>query len=69
VQYLVEYVFDILNLNINQHLTFSEIYERPEELNVLRGDYSLANKELEWKPQYTLESTLDEMISYSMDNK
>ena len=68
VQYLVEYVFDALNLNVDQYLTFSEIYERPEELNVLRGDYSLANKELGWKPEYTLESTLDEMISYSTEN-
>jgi GDPmannose 4,6-dehydratase len=68
VQYLVEYVFDALNLNVDQYLTFSEIYERPEELNVLRGDYSLANKQLGWRPEYTLESTLDEMISYCMEN-
>jgi GDPmannose 4,6-dehydratase len=68
VRYLVEYVFDSLNLNIDEHLIFSQIYERPEELNVLRGDASLAKTELGWKPKHTLESILDEMISYSMNN-
>jgi GDPmannose 4,6-dehydratase len=69
VQYLVDYVFGALNLNIDQYLTFSHIYERPEELNVLCGDYSLANIDLGWKPEHTLESTLDEMIEYSLNNK
>lgn len=69
VQYLVDYVFGALNLNVDQYLTFSHIYERPEELNVLCGDYSLANKDLGWKPEHTLESTLDEMIEYSLNNK
>jgi GDPmannose 4,6-dehydratase len=68
VRYLVEYVFDALDLNIDKHLIFSQIYERPEELNVLRGDASLAKTELRWKPKHTLESILDEMISYSMNN-
>ena len=37
-------------------------YMRPEELKYLKGDPSKANKVLGWKPEYTFETMIDEMI-------
>jgi GDP-D-mannose dehydratase len=36
----------------------------PEELENLKGDSSKLRKELSWKPEYTFETMLDEMIEY-----
>lgn len=69
VEYVLNYVFQQLKLDTQKHLAISDIYERPEELNVLRGDATLAKLELNWKPKYTLENTLDEMISYAIDTQ
>ena len=41
-------------------------YLRPEELTDLKGDSSKLRK-LGWKPHYTFESMLDEMIEYWME--
>ena len=35
---------------------------RPEELKYLCGDSSETRKILKWKPEYTFETMLDEMI-------
>ena len=67
VQHLVEYVFDKLNLDWKQHVSQSEKYIRPEELDVLKGDNSKAKKVLGWKHEYTFETMLDEMIEYWME--
>ena len=37
-------------------------YMRPEELKYLKGDSSKAREILNWKPEYTFSSMLDEMI-------
>jgi GDP-D-mannose dehydratase len=37
---------------------------RPEELTDLKGDPSKLMKATGWKPTYTFETMLDEMISY-----
>ena len=39
---------------------------RPEELNVLKGDSSKIRSELGWKPEYSFEDMIDEMINYWM---
>jgi GDPmannose 4,6-dehydratase len=65
---LVTYVFDKLNLSKEAHLATDKKYERPEELYYLRGDSTLARTELGWKPEYTFESMIDEMIEYWQNN-
>jgi GDP-D-mannose dehydratase len=44
------------------------IYLRPEELPYLRGDCSKLKATFDWTPEYTLESMLDEMIDFWIDN-
>jgi len=63
VKDLVEYVFGRLGLNMKDHLTTETKYERPEELNYLKGDASPI-KELGWNQEYVFETMIDEMISH-----
>lgn len=64
VEDLVDYVFDSLNLDKNDHLRTDEKYKRPEELHYLRGDSSKAKNELGWEQEYNFYTMLDEMINY-----
>ena len=61
---MVEYVFNKLDLDWRKHVKTDKKFERPEELNYLRGDSRLARNLLGWKPKYTFESMMDEMIEY-----
>lgn len=61
---LVNYVFDKLDLDRNRYVFSDEKFMRPEELHFLRGDSSKARNKLGWKPRYTFESMIDEMIVY-----
>lgn len=63
VQDLVEYVFGKLELDYTQYVKQDSKFYRPEELDVLKGDSTKLVK-LGWKPTYTFESMLDEMIQY-----
>jgi GDPmannose 4,6-dehydratase len=64
VRDLVEYVFTKLDLNPYDYIGQDEKFMRPEELDVLKGDCSKAKNLLGWKPEYTFETMLDEMIEH-----
>lgn len=64
VKELVDYVFNKLELNPNDYIKIDKKFQRPEELHYLKGDSSKARKILGWKPKYTFETMLDEMIDY-----
>ena len=64
VKELCEYVFGKLNLSYRDYIVLDEKFLRPEELNDLKGDHSKLKKHTGWKPTYTFESMLDEMIEY-----
>ena len=42
-------------------------YFRPAEVNYLKGDFSKANKNLNWKPKTNLSKLADVMIDYEFD--
>jgi len=63
VQDLVDYTFSKLKISKNCVRT-DQKFLRPEELNDLKGDYTKLKNTLGWKPTYTFESMLDEMIEY-----
>jgi GDPmannose 4,6-dehydratase len=46
------------------YVTQDKKYYRSEELEFLKGDPTKIKKQLNWKPSYTFESMLDEMIEY-----
>ena len=62
VRDLCEYVFSYLGLNYRDHVVTDPKYYRPTELRDLKGDSSKLREELGWKPTYTFESMLQEMI-------
>jgi len=66
VQDLVEYTFNKLDLDWKQYVTTDAKYLRPEELKDLKGD-STKLRTLGWKPNYTFETMIDEMIEYWME--
>lgn len=67
VKDLCEYVFNYLGMNYLDYIVIDKKHFRPEELENLKGDSSKLKKELNWKPKYTFETMLDEMIEYWVD--
>jgi len=61
VQDLVNYTFDVLRVDTNLVKTAQQ-FERPEELQHLKGDCTKLKTKLGWEPTYTFETMLDEMI-------
>lgn len=67
VRELVHHVFDYLDLDFDKHVMTNYKYLRPEELHYLRGDSSLAQKELNWKPNISFDNMIDEMVEYWLE--
>jgi GDPmannose 4,6-dehydratase len=61
---LCDYVFSELGLDWNQYVRQDEKFLRPEELHDLKGDSTKLRQLTGWKPNYTFETMLDEMIEY-----
>ena len=57
-----EYVFNKLQLNYKDYVILDEKYLRPEELHDLKGDSTKIREKLGWKPEYTFETLMDDMI-------
>ena len=64
VRDMCEYVFDQLGLDYRQWVTQNPKFLRPEELPYLKGDSTRIRTELRWKPEYTFETMMDEMIAH-----
>jgi GDPmannose 4,6-dehydratase len=64
VRELCNYVFTKLDLDYENYVVQNTKFLRPEELKVLKGDSSRIREVLGWKPTYTFEKLLDEMIDY-----
>jgi GDPmannose 4,6-dehydratase len=67
VRELCDYTFKKLNLNYEGYVVVDEKHFRPEELHDLKGDSSKLKNKIGWKPKYTFETMLDEMIEYWLD--
>jgi GDPmannose 4,6-dehydratase len=67
VRDLCKICFSYLNLNYEDYLKINPVYLRPEELPYLKGDCSKLKQTFDWKPQYTFDSMIIEMIDHWMD--
>jgi len=67
VREMCEYVFSKLQMNYEDYVTQNPKYIRPEELPYLKGDCSKIKKELGWKPEYSFETLMDEMVNYWLE--
>jgi GDPmannose 4,6-dehydratase len=66
VRQLCEFVFKRLDMNYENYVVQNPKFMRPQELRYLKGDSSKIRSELGWKPTYTFETLLDEMIEHWM---
>lgn len=66
VRDMVNYVFNKLELDVNDYVTQNPKFLRPEELNMLKGDSTKARTTLGWKPEYSFEEMMDEMVDHWM---
>lgn len=64
VRELCKYVFSALDMNYEDYVVQNQKFIRPEELRYLKGDNSDIRQILGWKPVYTFETMLDEMIEH-----
>ena len=64
VRDLCIYTFSALDLKWQDYVKVDAKHLRPEELKDLKGDSTKLRNELGWKPKYTFETMLDEMINY-----
>lgn len=62
VRDLCELVFSKLGMDYLDYVVISDKHKRPQELNMLKGDSSLIRNALGWKPEYTFEQLIQEMI-------
>lgn len=67
VDNLCRYVFDKLGIDYLQYIMINDKYRRAEELPYLCGDSTKIRARLGWRPEYTFESMLDEMIEHWMN--
>ena len=64
IREMVTYVFNKLDLDFEKYVTQDKKFMRAEELKYLKGDSTKIRETLNWKPEYTFESLLDDMIKH-----
>ena len=64
VRDMTSYVFSKLGMNYEDYVTQNPKFLRPEELKYLRGDCSKLKSTFDWKPEYSFENLMDEMIEF-----
>jgi len=62
VREFCERAFAILDLDYQDFVVVDDQFYRPAEVDVLVGDASKARKVLGWKPTYTLQELIEEMV-------
>jgi GDPmannose 4,6-dehydratase len=63
---MVKYVFAKLDLDYTKCVVQNEKFLRPEELKYLKGDSTKIRQTLGWKPEYTFETLMDDMIDHNL---
>ena len=61
---MCDYVFNKLDLNYKDYVIQDERFMRAEDLKYLKGDSTKLRETFGWKPEYTFETLMDEMIEH-----
>ena len=64
VKDLCRVVFSKLDMDYKEHIKINPKFLRPQELPYLQGDSSKAKQILGWKPEFTFETLVDDMIKH-----
>ncbi len=63
VKDFLKIAFEVVGISDwNKYVVIDKRFYRPAEVDVLRGDYSKANKELGWKPKTSIEEMIKKMV-------
>ena len=66
VRDMCEHVFKRCGLNYRDYVKQNPKFLRAEELKYLKGDCTKIKETLGWKPEYTFETMMDEMVDHWM---
>lgn len=64
VRDLCKTVFEKLDMDYKEFIKINPKFLRPQELPYLQGDSSYGRNLIQWKPEYTFETLMDDMISH-----
>jgi len=64
VREMCDHVFSKLDLDYKDYVIQNPKFLRAEELKYLKGDSTKIRKTLGWKPEYTFETLMDEMVEH-----
>jgi len=67
IREMCDVTFSLLGLNYKDYVTVDPRFFRPQELDFLKGDSSEIRKKLNWKPKYTFEGMVSEMVDHWMN--
>lgn len=68
VEYFCQKAFEAIGVvNYKQHIRQNKNLIRPNEVNVLKGDYSKAYNILKWKPKKTFDDLVKEMVDADIE--
>tara|TARA_B100000579_G_scaffold8835_1_gene6632 strand:- start:4800 stop:5837 length:1038 start_codon:yes stop_codon:yes gene_type:complete len=67
VKEFVEAAFSHVNLNWEDYVTIDSKYNRPNEVNYLKGDSSKAKNELGWKPELSFNDLVQLMVDEDIE--
>jgi GDPmannose 4,6-dehydratase len=62
VRHLLEVAFRSVGFDYRDYVEIDSAFLRPAEVHHLRGDYSLAERELGWKPKVSFEELVEMMV-------
>ena len=68
VREFAELAFKTVNLNWEEFVVTDKKYFRPNEVDFLLGDYSKAQKKLNWKPSTSFENLVKMMVESDLNN-
>lgn len=64
IEEFCELVFAKLGMNYKDYILYNKSFERAQELPYLKGDATKARTQLGWKPEYTFDELVNEMIEH-----
>jgi GDPmannose 4,6-dehydratase len=67
VKEFVNEAFDLLGLDWRKHVEMDPRYIRPTEVDMLLGDYSKAEQELQWKPKVRFKDLVRIMVEADLE--
>jgi GDPmannose 4,6-dehydratase len=67
VKEFVEETFKLLGLDWRKHVEMDPRYIRPTEVDMLLGDYSKAEQELQWKPKVRFKELVRIMVEADLE--